>query len=324
MHRVTSISTWGAHAQRFVERHAIACVAAVFPRSCYLESHGDFLCIGDESIGRGPLNALLAVAEWTRLSESLPPVGTSTRIHRDILHIGSIVLDATRAEPWRPASWPSARGPESVARALRRLERVAAEQAPVDGLARLVLGATGDRSSALERAALPGVQRLRAWLTADAPPPVDLLGLGPGLTPSGDDVLCGMLVALHAVGHAGMAAELYGALAVAAPMATSPISAAFLRAAAEGLGCEALHAAIAAVLEGEAEAVSDWAEALGRIGHTSGWDGMAGAMLVLQAFGSTQRQPARSRMGADLRVSSTGWSVARAGSLRRREFGGSG
>jgi hypothetical protein len=292
MHRVTSISTRGLHAQRFVERHAIACVAAVFPRSCYLESRGDFLCVGDESIGRGPLNALLAAAAWTRLSESLPPVGTSARIHRFTLHIGSIALDATRAELWRPAAWPLARRPESIACALRGLERFAAEQAPVEGLARLVLGAAGDRSSALERAALPRVQRLRAWLIGDAPPPVDLLGLGPGLTPSGDDILCGMLVALHAVGQAGMAAELYAALAAAAPTATSPISAAFLRAAAEGLGCEALHAAIAAVLEGRAEAVSDRAEALGRIGHTSGWDALAGAMLVLQAFGSTQRQPA--------------------------------
>ena len=287
-----SISTFGAHAQRFIERHLVACVAAVFPRSCYLEAHGDFLCIGDESIGRGPLNALLAGAGWTRLSERLPPVGTSARIHRSMLHIGSIALDATRSQPWRPASWPSASRPESVARALRRLERLAAEQAPVEGLARVVLGTAGDRSSALDRMAPARVQRLRAWLTADAPPPVDLLGLGPGLTPSGDDVLCGMLVALHAVGQAGVAAELYGALAAAAPTATSPISGAFLRAAGEGLGCEALHAAIAAVLEGQADTVSDRAEALGRIGHTSGWDGMAGAMLVLQAFGTTEGQPA--------------------------------
>jgi hypothetical protein len=292
MHHVTSISTWGPHAQRFVERHAVACVAAVFPRSCYLESHGDFLCIGDETIGRGPLNALLARVAWTRLSESLPQVGASTSIARGVLHIGSIALDATPAEPWRPASWPSARKPESVARALRGLERFAAEQAPVDGLARIVLGIAGDRSSALEGTARPRAQRLRAWLIGDAPPPVDLLGLGPGLTPSGDDVLCGMLVALRAVGQAGMAPELYAALAAAAPTATSPISAAFLRAAAEGLGCEALHAAIAAVLEGQADAVRDRAGALGRIGHTSGWDALAGAMLVLQAFGSMQRQPA--------------------------------
>ena len=289
---MTSISTLGPHAQRFVERHAVACVAAVFPRSCYLEAHGDFLCIGEESIGRGPLNALLSGAGWTRLSESLPPVETRAHIARGTLHISSIALDATRAEPWRPASWPSARRAESVACALRRLQRFAAEQAPVDGLARVVLGTAGDRPSALDRAALPRVRRLRAWLTGDAPPSVDLLGLGPGLTPSGDDVLGGMLVALHAVGQAGMAAELYAALAGAAPTATSPISDAFLRAAAEGLGCEALHAAIAAVLEGWAEAVSDRAEALGRIGHTSGWDALAGAMLVLQAFGSTQRQPA--------------------------------
>ena len=29
-------------------------------------------------------------------------------------------------------------------------------------------------------------------------------------------------------------------------------------------------------------------EALGRIGHTSGWDALAGALLVLQAFGTTE------------------------------------
>ena len=147
--------------------------------------------------------------------------------------------------------------------------------------------------------------------TGDAPPPVDLLGLGPGLTPSGDDVLCGMLVALRAVGQAGMAPELYAALAAAAPTATSPISAAFLRAAAEGLGCEALHAAIAAVLEGQADAVSGPRRGFGphrphlRLGHA----GRSHARLA--GIRLNAKAACRSRMGADLRVSSTRRSVAR-------------
>ena len=178
--------------------------------------------------------------------------------------------------------------------ALQRLQCLAGEQAPVDGLARTVLGLAGDQRSALERVARPRVERLRAWVTArpsasaGAPPPVDLLGLGPGLTPSGDDLLCGVLVALHAVGETDMARALYAEIAKAAPSATSPISGAFLRAAAEGLGCEALHAAIAAILEGQIEALAGRVEALGRIGHTSGWDALAGALLVLQAFGTTE------------------------------------
>ena len=290
---MTSIAIWGSHAQRFVERHATARVVAVFSRSFHLEAEGDFICIGDPSIGRGPLNAVLGPAGWMRLATALPPIGTNARTALGAIHIGGITLDTTHAERWRPAPWPSAVRRKGVLQTLQRLQCLATEQAPVDGLARTVLGAAGDQRSALARVAQPRVGRLRAWVTArpsasaGAPPPVDLLGLGPGLTPSGDDVLCGMLVALHAVGWTDVVHELYAEIARAAPSATSAISAAFLRAAAEGLGCEALHAAIAAILEGRIEALAGRVETLGRIGHTSGWDALAGALLVLQAFGTT-------------------------------------
>ena len=289
---MTFISIWGAHAERFVGRHAAARVAAVFSRSLHLESDGDFICIGDPSIGRGPLNAVLGSAGWMRLAAALPPVGTSTSIAQGVLRIDSVALDTTHAERWRPAPWPSTAKRKGVLQALRRLQCLASEQVPADGIARTVLGLAGEQHSAFERVARPRVERLRAWVTARpsasaGAPPVDLLGLGPGLTPSGDDLLCGVLVALHAVDQTDMARALYAEIAKAAPSATSPLSAAFLRAAAEGLGCEALHAAIAAVLEGQSEALAGRVEALGRVGHTSGWDALAGALLVLQAFGTT-------------------------------------
>jgi len=289
---VTSISILGLHAQRFVERHASARVVAVFSRSLHLESDGDFICIGDPSIGRGPLNAELDEADWTRLAAPLPPIGTSVSIAHGVVRIGRLALDTTGAQLWGPAPWPSAARRKGVLQALQRVQHVAGEQAPVDGTARTVLGLASEQHSAFERVARPRVERLRAWVTARpsaaaGAPPVDLLGLGPGLTPSGDDLLCGMLVALHAVGETDMAYALYAEIAHAAPAATSPLSAAFLRAAAEGLGCEALHAAIAAILEGQIEALAGRIEALGRIGHTSGWDALAGALLVLQAFGTT-------------------------------------
>jgi hypothetical protein len=291
MHRVTSILAWGPYAQRFVECHAAARLTAVFARSLYLESEGDFLCIGEEGIGRGPLNAVVSWAEWARLSKSLPPVGALARIAQGAIHIDAMALGATRAKPWHPAPWQS---PSCTTHfpVLQRLQRMAKKVAPVDGLARILLGIAGQPFSPLDRKASPRVQRLSAWMVGRSPPPVDLLGLGPGLTPSGDDVLCGVLLALRAVGWSGRAVELGAAIAAAAPGATSPISAAFLRAAAEGLGCEALHATIGAVLEDEAEAIHGHVEALGRSGHTSGWDALAGAVLVLRAFGTRHGQPA--------------------------------
>jgi Protein of unknown function (DUF2877) len=294
MHPVMSISILGPHARRFVERHASARVAAVFSRSLHLESAGDFVCIGDPSIGRGPLNAVLDLAGWTQLTARPPPLGKSASIVQGAIRIGTIALDTTGAERWHPTAWPSANRRKGDLQAVQRLQGLAADQAPRDGLARIVLGLPGDPCSALERVTLPRVERLQAWIAAgqSALPPIDLLGLGPGLTPSGDDVLCGVLVALHAVGWTDLAGDLHAQIAKAAPSATSPISRAFLRAAAEGLGCEALHEAISAVLAGQAEALAGHIEALGRIGHTSGWDALAGAVLVLQAFGTMQGQRA--------------------------------
>ena len=118
MHPVTSISILGLHAQRFVERHASARVVAAFSRSLHLESDGDFICIGDPSIGRGPLNAELGHAGWMRLAAALPPIGTSVRIAKGAVRIGGLALDTTCAELWRPAAWPSAASGEEVLQAL--------------------------------------------------------------------------------------------------------------------------------------------------------------------------------------------------------------
>ena len=109
MHRVTSISIWGPHAQRFVERHAVARVAARIPaqpaiwRRTAISSASAIA-----SIGRGPLNAMLARRHGRGCPRACRRSGRARRIAQGMLHIGSIALDATRAEPWRPASWPSA------------------------------------------------------------------------------------------------------------------------------------------------------------------------------------------------------------------------
>src|SRR5262249_42586767 len=110
------------------------------------------------------------------------------------------------------------------------------------------------RESAVHRVARRRVARLRLWIHGEigasgfsrspAPscgrgtPPVGLLGLGPGLTPSGDDVLCGVLVALHALGEPRAAGKLGDAIAAETRRATTPLSGAFLAAAAQGMGSE--------------------------------------------------------------------------------------
>jgi hypothetical protein len=285
---VTSI--WGAHAQRFCEGRAAARVAAVFARSFHLEADGDFVCIGDASIARGPLNAIVDLAGWAWTLRHLPAVGAEVRIGEGTIECGRVTLVTAAASSWLPPPWPRNAEREALSAALAEFDRLVCEEAPIDGIARVALCPANVPASASARVAGPRIARLRKWVSARLarpmrePAPFDLVGLGSGLTPSGDDLLCGTLVALHAIGQADVARELYAAISGAAPLATSPLSAAFLRAAAEGQSCEPLHKTIIALLINQS--VARPLAAVARIGHTSGWDALAGAVLVLLAFAS--------------------------------------
>jgi hypothetical protein len=96
-----------------------------------------------------------------------------------------------------------------------------------------------------------------------------LLGHGPGLTPSGDDLLAGFLIGAAAFGVD--ASALRHAIGVLAPARTTALSAALLRHAARGECIDEL-AAVAAVLTGQpsALAVRQQAGRLLSVGHSSG------------------------------------------------------
>lgn len=108
--------------------------------------------------------------------------------------------------------------------------------APPARLAAAVRWLTGRVADPLDPAGRGAVAELVARLAAGRAPdkPVArLLGRGPGLTPTGDDVLAAALVTLHAFG-APAAARLADSVRALAPAATTAVSAALLRHAAEG------------------------------------------------------------------------------------------
>ncbi|HEX5613233.1 MAG TPA: DUF2877 domain-containing protein [Burkholderiales bacterium] len=219
-------------------------VCAVFRRSFYVRSQdGAFACIGEASLGRGPLNAL--ACEFT-----VPAVGEPVSASFEDCAI------------WRsPAAKPSLD--------LAQLKKC---RPPEDGLGCCIVG----RRNALARHALPALEAVDRWL-AGAPLSQEieaLIGLGPGLTPSGDDYLGGVMVALHKLRRSEQATLLWRSLEPRLAARTSEISAAHLRAAAEGEAHEALHS----VLCGD----PDFAR-LDTVGHCSAWDALAGAVSVLRA-----------------------------------------
>lgn len=228
-------------------------VRAAFRRSFYLWFPGNrYACVGDTSLGCGPLNALVADFRMPSLGER-------------------VALDAAGARLWTPAPLSQGAAPN-----LRALQAAARGRAPREGLGCLVV----DAHNSLSGHAQPALDAIERWLVGNA---LDddaqaLIGLGPGLTPSGDDYLGGVLIALHQLDREKQARGLWRWLEPRLAR-TSAISGAHLAAAAAGEGHEALHACLQALFS----AVTDWPRVLAEltnVGHTSGWDSLAGLVAV--------------------------------------------
>lgn len=159
-------------------------------------------------------------------------------------------------------------------------------------------------SSALARRGRPGLDGNDAvellatscasgWLLGAVTAAEKLVGLGPGLTPSGDDVLAGLLVTLRHLGAATgcqKAVDLAGWLGAAvtfdARTRTTPISATLLHCAARGEACPE----VLAVLRGLAgrRPLEAALRRLRGLGHTSGADlaqGIAIGLETVRALG---------------------------------------
>ncbi|MDQ3127689.1 MAG: DUF2877 domain-containing protein [Chloroflexota bacterium] len=108
-----------------------------------------------------------------------------------------------------------------------------------------------------------------------------LIGLGPGLTPSGDDALAGFLAGLHALDHP-MATFAIGALD-SVESRTSAVAATLLRQAAQGAFAECIHTVLAGLLDPDpSKAAPAMARAAER-GASSGIDCLVGILDGLDA-----------------------------------------
>ncbi|MDL4771084.1 MULTISPECIES: DUF2877 domain-containing protein [Thermomonosporaceae] len=263
-------------------------VIAVFPTAVYLELRGPeeprVVAVVTSDAVRPP-NAVVVVAErrdrpFHRIREGLEAWVGDGRVEAAGLHVRV-------RRWWAPSPALGTMSPPALARGLRSLENsLTAAGMTGGGLAGhpdpLQLAercAAGDLAGAVEAA-----ERI--------------VGLGPGLTPSGDDILSGMLVSLRLLGGAvrpgGTAvwlADWLGAAVTAdAGTRTTALSATLLHcAAAGGAGAE-----VAAVLRGVAghEAPAAAVRRLLSVGHTSGadlaWGVLAGSRATLALASATE------------------------------------
>ena len=193
-------------------------------------------------------------------------------------------LPAVTVAPWCPESPPS--DPPATAAFRRGAARLAAGAAALgrpEGFGARLVGAplAFPLSGAAERA-----DALAAACADDAPPRATaaataLLGLGAGLTPSGDDFVGGAFFARAILARADAsecarwraAAETVRAAAIAA---THPISAALLGDLLAGQGWAPLHELVHALACDDAPGTLEAGRRLVRLGHSTGWDVLAG------------------------------------------------
>jgi hypothetical protein len=203
------------------------------------------------------------------------------------LMANAVAVDAAARVPARPARWdpripPLAEGRERVAALADALGTLPGPDPGVLAAALAGRVAVGDSprgraglASLVDALVLGAPERARD--ASDA-----LLGLGPGLTPEGDDLLVAAAVVVHVLGGAtGLAPARRRRLAAAlcpaaAGRRTTALSATLLRLAQAGAGPEPL----ARMLHGDPAAPGE----LARLGRTSGRALVAGAATSIAAL----------------------------------------
>ena len=242
----------------------------------YLEFAGQILLLCDEGWGAVPNG--IGIAGYKKTARVLAPEpGDGVSWGDGCLHFEkNWIRIAERTDPAPAAGTKVCRVRwREALEALRGREKGLAPLA-----AALLLGEEPEKETPLWALALPRLKALERGLLAGeeaaaAQAAVSLLGLGPGLTPSGDDVLCGLIRGLQRSSREAEAHMLAEAVCREAGR-THPVSAGYLRAIADGEAFDRLDRAWA-YLTGAGEACL---EALLEVGSSSGGDLLLGLLLA--------------------------------------------
>lgn len=252
-------------------------IAAVFVSVFYFKRGDKLIAVANSSVEPGPLTLVTNRAGIDMRQTGLK-VGQKAFISSTLIKIANLNIDLRDTVFWTPPQHQfvsSAR----LALGLERMHSVDLKPPPSS------IGHIDQQDVAL----MTNLDTWIAWAfnqtTQPAPPTWarGLLGRGQGLTPSGDDFLGGVMIAFHALNRPLTAQRLWNDLRTPARTATNEISRALLSAAAQGYGSASLHQSIQALFDGGRDLEQALAQ-IDQIGHSSGWDALAGVKAVLSGF----------------------------------------
>lgn len=238
-----------------------------------VNDHRELFSVVTPQIGAGPFHLVVTAS---RPFPTLVALDSSVSIEAAGLQVGSLRVDISAAALWQPgvdwarlqacaARWQPRIPPlqQMVAHCWARIgrERAGVQHRLETGLALLLQGVARQDTAVVSQ----GAQQLA--------------GVGQGLTPSGDDVLMGVIYGLWATAPPAVAGLLVEQIVATAVPHTTMLSAAWLRAAGRGEAGAAWHDFSAhCSLSGE-----QWQAPAARIlatGHSSGVAAMWGFTAV--------------------------------------------
>ena len=282
-----------AHA-RILDSDRSWSVLASVSGAIYIESDaGEILWLAASPSALHPRAILLP-----SMPAELPTAGTECCLKDDCLHVGvDLVIRPCDAELWSPELLvrDDVNTSEAARRIATAIDRTALRLPPQGLLASILFPhalrrGRGSRNAMEREIVTTAGQAMESLCQAptgfdlleqlqDA---IDLVGLGLGLTPSGDDLLGAFLYTLHILDSphgrlAGLDWELVDAWLCQARALTNKISFAILADHAHGDAAAPLHEFLDAALDGQS--LEYLVRAAGRVsvvGQSSGWDMLAG------------------------------------------------
>lgn len=277
-----------------------------------VDSSGKLISLTDDRLRIGPFSIEVdTFPSDPLLAEATVPV--SSRGKASVL-LGRLALDLTAVQVWEPKpdwpalaalSWRSDLLPVIVARLRASAPRgslAGVVQSGLDGADGLRAGGRPTEGLTLQdlpqaKAGAAAVRLARALRRGDLremeSAAASLAGTGPGLTPSGDDFLIGVMFGARSACNAPQARALADFLARAAAGRTNRISQAWLSAAADGEAIQGWHELVASILSRDAARVGQACQDLIELGHTSGADALTGFV----AFHQAQKRPPLDKQG---------------------------
>jgi len=272
-------------------------VLSSYPTCFYCrDGAGHIVCIGKETIGNGPLNLLLPETS-SCLFDQIDTRHSFTVIGDHLLFgNGQHRIILTNAVLWNCTLKGVDPTRETVMDDLHWLACQAETHAPAESLGSIIpVLLTGEpavekagRGSALlhllHNRVMKTAATLRRVMRFDEHPAMTdmlphcrcLIGLGHGLTPSGDDFLAGMIMGLAKMGRSSTALSLAAMMLHEAAERTTQVSFSFYQAMAEGQICQSHKFFLDYLGNDLSRTGRHLLTDVTRYGATSGWDTIAG------------------------------------------------